>query len=83
MGRLSYSLKESCLNCWLCHAAAQVMNEHNDQSSLDDGPRHENLIFAYAKTKALISCEVTDQRLCFRYIDRTIPLLPKSEISNI
>ena len=24
-----------------------------------------------------------DQRLCFRYIDSTIPLLPKSEISRI
>ena len=24
-----------------------------------------------------------DQRLCFRYIDSTIPLLPKSEISNL
>ena len=24
-----------------------------------------------------------DQRLCFRYTDSTIPLLPKSEISNL
>ena len=24
-----------------------------------------------------------DQRLCFRYKDRTIPLLPKSEISSL
>ena len=24
-----------------------------------------------------------DQRLCFRYIDRTIPLLPKYEISSL
>ena len=24
-----------------------------------------------------------DQRLCFRYKDRTIPLLPKSEISSM
>ena len=24
-----------------------------------------------------------DQPLCFRYIDRTIPLLPKSEISSL
>ena len=24
-----------------------------------------------------------DQRLCFRYIDRTIPLLPTSEISSL
>ena len=28
------------------------------------------------------NCE-TDQRLCFRYRDSTIPLLPKSEISSV
>ena len=28
------------------------------------------------------NCEV-DQRLCFRYISSTIPLLPKSEISSL
>ena len=52
------------------------------------------VFFAYAKTKALISFAVTenkgadqlrgnreaDQRLCFRYTDNTIPLLSKSEI---
>ena len=27
------------------------------------------------------NCEA-DQRLCFRYLDSTIPLLPKSEISS-
>ena len=42
-------------------------------------PRH-------AKSKAQISFAVyreVDQRLCFRYIDSTIQLLPKSEISSI
>ena len=38
-------------------------------------------VTSYAKTKAQISCAVTvyctaDQRLFFRYIDSTIPLLP-------
>ena len=28
------------------------------------------------------NCEA-DQRLCFRYTDSTIPLLPKSEISSL
>ena len=28
------------------------------------------------------NCEA-DQRLCFHYIDSTIPLLPKSEISSL
>ena len=41
----------------------------------------ENLLFTYAKSKAQISCVVTtqlitDQLLCFRYIDSTVPLLP-------
>ena len=35
--------------------------------------------FAYAKTKAQISFR-GDQRLCFRYMDSTIPLLLKPEI---
>ena len=43
-----------------------------------------NRNFAYANTKAQISCAVTDQRLCFRYIDGAIPLLqnPKLQASS-
>ena len=37
----------------------------------------ENRIFAYAKNKD------ADQRLCFRHLDSTIPLLSKSEISSL
>ena len=45
--------------------------------------RHEKTgFFAYAKTKAQISCAV-DQRLCFRYIDSLIPLLSKSKVSSL
>ena len=42
-------------------------------------------IFAYAKTKALISFAVTAklQRLSFRYTDSTISLLSKSRISSL
>ena len=43
----------------------------------------KNRLFTYAKTKAQISCAITDQSLCFRYIASTIPLLPKYEISSI
>ena len=41
-------------------------------------------ICIYAKTKVQIKCcnRTADQRLCFRYIDSTIPLLSKSEISQ-
>ena len=38
--------------------------------------------FEYGKTKAQISC-AADLRLCFRYSDNTIPLLPKCEISSL
>ena len=41
--------------------------------------------FCRSKTKGadqLCSDCTTDQRLCFCYMDSTIPLLPKSEISN-
>ena len=43
-------------------------------------PHHavgENLHFAYAKSKVQTQC------LCFRYIDSTILLLPKSEMSSL
>ena len=44
-------------------------------------PRYERTgFFAYAKTK---SYREADQRFCFRYMDSTIPLLPKSEISSL
>ena len=46
-------------------------------------PRYEteNRFFANAKTKAQINC-AADQRLCFRYTDSTITLLPKYKISS-
>ena len=45
----------------------------------------ENQHFVYAKTKTQISftAREADQRLCFRYIDRTILLLSKSKISSL
>ena len=47
-------------------------------------PRYEKTgFFAFTKTKTEISFAVTDQRLCFRYTDSTIPLLPKTEISSL
>ena len=42
--------------------------------------------FCICENKAadqLCGKRTTDQRLCFRYIDSTIPLLPKSEISSL
>ena len=49
-----------------------------------DEPRYEKRGFLHmcVITKTQISCTV-DQRLCFRYINRTIPLLLTSEISRL
>ena len=43
------------------------------------------MLFAYAKTDAaqLCSNSAAGQNLCLCYIDNTIPLLPKSEISSL
>ena len=47
-------------------------------------PCHEKTCFAYAKANTQISCNrEADQRLCFRYTDRPIPFLSKSEISRL
>ena len=44
----------------------------------------ENLLFAYIENKGTDQLHLAaDQRLCFRCIDSMIPLLPKSEISNL
>ena len=46
-------------------------------------PRHEKTCFCICANKdADQMCDIraADQRLCFRYLDSTIPLLPKSEI---
>ena len=49
-------------------------------------PRHKKPVFAYAKTKAQVSCAVTAQLIsahdCFRCTDSAIPYFLKSEISN-
>ena len=48
-------------------------------------PRHEKPAFCICENKdadQLRGNRETDQRLCFRYTDNTIPLLFKSEISS-
>ena len=41
----------------------------------------ENQIFAYMRNQLRSNCKA-DQRLCFRYMDSTFPILPKAEISS-
>ena len=51
-----------------------------------NGPRHEKTIFCICENKAtgqLRGYLEADQRPCFRYIDSTIPLLSKFEISSL
>ena len=48
-------------------------------------PRREKTVFLHMRKqrrRSASDCEA-DQRLCFRYKDRTIPLFPKSEISSL
>ena len=50
-------------------------------------PRHEKNGFLHIcenkDADQLRGNREADQRLCFRYIDSTIPLLPKSKISSL
>ena len=53
--------------------------------SIKNEPRYEKPGFCICENKdadQLRSNCAADQRLCFRYIDTTIPLLSKSEISS-
>ena len=59
--------------------------EYKNHGKLECEPHHEKTCFsAYIcenkDTDQLRGKRASDQRLCFRYIDSTIPLLPKSEI---
>ena len=56
-----------------------------DQLLCSYEPRYEKTVFCICENKEadqLRGNREADQRLCFRYTDRTIPLLPKSEISS-
>ena len=46
-------------------------------------PRHEKNICENKDADQLRGSREADQRLCFHYMDSTIPLLPKSEISSL
>ena len=49
-------------------------------------PRHEKTAFCICENKdadQLRGNRKADQRLCFRYIDSTSPLLPKYKISSL
>ena len=61
------------------------LGESNMQTELNE-PRHEKTGFSHVRKQSkdqLRGNREADQRLCFRYIGSTIPLLSKSEISSL
>ena len=88
----------TCTHSWIAHArhldTEHLDTEHNFIQSdrmTRSVPTQMSLIL---RTPAFCICEnkdadqlrgdrEADQRLCFRYTDSTIPLLPKSEISSL
>ena len=71
------------------HVATQPPGptRNRESNSLADGSRSATFEPRYEKTGFLLMQKQRRrsayQRLCFRYTDSTIPLLPKSEISSI
>ena len=77
-----------------CHCVIPLIDAYRIASSEDpdqspvyigaNEPRHENTGFLHMRKQRRRSAHrEADQRLCFRYIASTIPLLPKSEISSL
>ena len=63
----------------LCRACGKIY-------SLINEPWHEKPTFCICENKdadQLRSNREADQRLCFHYLDSTIPLLPKYKISSL
>ena len=55
-------------------------------TTVPNEPRHDKNKFCICENKdadQLCGNREADQRLCFRYIDSTIPLLSKYEISSL
>ena len=61
-------------------------NVHDDKITKIYEPRGEKTAFCICKNKdadQFRGNREADQRLCFRYMDSTIPFLSKSEISSL
>ena len=58
-------------------APSQIIWGENDQVRLE--PHHEKTCFLHMQKRAdqLSGYRAADQRLCFQYMDSTLPLLPK------
>ena len=74
-----------CVNC-KCKTNSEIVNQIFNFNSLVNVLRHNKTGFLHMQNKdadQLCGNREADQRLCFRYIDSTISLLPKSEISSL
>ena len=58
------------------------MNDYKVCSAFESHHEKTN-IFHMRKQRCRSGNREADQRLCFRYSDRTVPLLSKSEISSL
>ena len=76
ISRFSHNEAHLILHGFLLNICPQLLYE----------PRHENPLFCICENKGADQLRINraaNQRLYFRYIDRKIPLLPKSEISSL
>ena len=71
---------------FMCTVEAETRKGVKISALVPNEPRYEKTRFCICENKdadQLRGNREADQRLCFRYIDSTIPLLSKSEISSL
>ena len=64
-------------------ASQDIDNHQKENQQMSRVMRKPALCICKNKADQLRGNHEADQRLCFRYINSTIPLLSKSEISNL
>ena len=94
LAEFSFDLKEKCFQRTVVFICLDYSNYYvryglftNKETKRQNEPHHEKTcLFAYTKNKGadrLCRYHRADQHLCFRYMDSTIPLLPKSKDSSL
>ena len=84
MASNSYTHKYSCKNTRLCPNTQFLNTQQRGYQTFE--PLHEKTNILHMRNKdadQLRGNREADQRLCFRYTDSTISLLPKCEISSL
>ena len=92
VGRTANASKKTFSTCSLCilvsWCGSILVENSDDRFSIAKTyePRREKIVFCICENKdtdQLRGNREVDQRLCFRYLNSTIPLLPKSKISSL